>query len=276
MSKHWSDDLPENACGEAVIWARTQESAQQAWDACERGDWMLWLLAKWNANRKKLILAACECARLALKYVPKGEERPLQAIEIAERWAKGQATLKEVESAAAAAYATASAADATTGAAYAAGAAATAADTPRAAIVAAAAAGYAAIGAAAAAAYATASAADAAIGAVRAAGAAATAARVASIVYTAAYTSVLFREAKIVRKYFPKYPKPRKGVEEKGEELTKEQRRKWFNRIVQKVADFCYENKLEDEMVYDNQGKFNHFRIRLKKIRQDSLLKRDR
>ena len=178
MNKHWSDDLPKNACKKAVIWARTQESTQQAWDACERGDWMLWLLARWNADRKKLVLAACECARLALKYVPKGEKRPLRAIETTERWAKGQATLKEVKSAAAAAYAAYAAYLVTPAyiayAAYAAYAAAIA---------------YAA----------------------GAANAVADAAAAATTISSTACDSLLLEEAKIVRKYFPKYPKSRKA-----------------------------------------------------------------
>ena len=43
---------------------------------------MLWLLGKQSGppeskSRKKLVLSACKCARLALKHVPKGEKRPL-------------------------------------------------------------------------------------------------------------------------------------------------------------------------------------------------------
>jgi hypothetical protein len=179
MSEHWSDGLPKDACKEAVIWARTQESPQQAWDACERGDWMLWLLGKHNADRKTLVLAACRCARLALKYVPKGEERPLQAIETAEKWARGVATIEEVRRDASTASAATSAADAAACAARAAADASSAAD-------------------------AAACAARAAADASSAADAAACAAADASFV--AAYNSILLEEAKIVRKYFPKYP----------------------------------------------------------------------
>ncbi len=42
------------------------------------------------------VLAACACARTSLRYVPVGETRPLVAIETAERWARGEATLEEV------------------------------------------------------------------------------------------------------------------------------------------------------------------------------------
>ena len=88
------------------------------------GDWMLWLVEKLSGKpesekRKKLVLAACECARLSLKYVPNGEERPLKAIETAEKWAKGKATIDEVRSAADASYATYTAAADAAAASYA-------------------------------------------------------------------------------------------------------------------------------------------------------------
>jgi len=131
------------ACPEAVAWLAEQKNPAQAWRGCERGDWMLWLVGKLagpvgDPRRKKLVLAACGCARLSLKYVKAGEERPRIAIETAERWAKGKATIEEVRAAAYAAadaayaayaaYAAADAAYAAYAAAYAADVAAYAAD----------------------------------------------------------------------------------------------------------------------------------------------------
>jgi hypothetical protein len=103
------------ACKEAIEWLETQSSIKQAWDTCERGDWMLWLLGKLSGEpgsekRKPLVLAACGCARLAMKYIPKGEDRPRIAIETAEKWAKGKATIEQVRNAAAYPYASAAAA----------------------------------------------------------------------------------------------------------------------------------------------------------------------
>jgi hypothetical protein len=43
-----------------------------------------------SESRKKLILAACGCARLALKHIKKGEDRPRLAIETTEAWARGE------------------------------------------------------------------------------------------------------------------------------------------------------------------------------------------
>jgi len=113
MSKHWTDKLVVmGACDDAVEWARGYPTLAAAWKACDRADWMLWLLGKLCctlAQRKKLALAACSCARTALKYLPRGERHPLLAIKTAERWARGThgVTLEDVRAAWAAAWAAA-------------------------------------------------------------------------------------------------------------------------------------------------------------------------
>ncbi len=114
-------------CADAQEWILSVSGGtpSQAWARCPRGDWMLWLAARAEVDRRLVVLAACECARLALPYVPSGEDRPRAAIETAERWTRGEATMAEVRGAAAYAYAAAYAAYA---AAYAADAAAYAAD----------------------------------------------------------------------------------------------------------------------------------------------------
>ena len=100
------------ACKEAIEWGEQFDAPGKAWQECERGEGMLWLLGKLSGkpgsdSRKKLVLAACGCARLSLPYVPKGEIRSLRAIETAEAWARGDAgiTLQMVKAAAYAAYA---------------------------------------------------------------------------------------------------------------------------------------------------------------------------
>jgi len=114
-----------NACSDAIKWVSEQKNQQQAWDDCKRGDWMLWLLGKLSdepesKKRKKLVLTACECARLSLHLVEDGEERPRIAIETAEQWAIGKSTIDEVWKAVAAAYDVSDAAYAAASAAYAA------------------------------------------------------------------------------------------------------------------------------------------------------------
>ena len=98
-----------NACSEAQEWAGGKSLAV-VWKTCKRGDWLLWLCGKmadkpnWP-TRKEVVLAACDCAKLALKYVPKGEERPRKCLETVRAWAAGNATIHEVRTARAAAYA---------------------------------------------------------------------------------------------------------------------------------------------------------------------------
>jgi len=187
-------------CKDAITWTNSQPSIKSAWKNCKRGDWMLWILKKLSGkpesnSRKKLVLTTCECARLSLKFVKKGELRPLKAIEAAEKWARNEdsITIKDVRTAATAAYAAAAAADAAADAdtdayaAYAAAYAAAAADAD-----------------ADAAAYAAADA-DAA------AYAAADAYAYAAYAADAARKKVLSQCANIVRKHYPILPKINKG-----------------------------------------------------------------
>ena len=104
------------ACSEARKWTRGK-SLSEAWRACDRGDWMLWLCAKMIGQegwptQQQVVLAACSCAERSLKFVRKGDDRPRLAIETARRWARGEASMSEVQDddAAAAAYAAAYAA----------------------------------------------------------------------------------------------------------------------------------------------------------------------
>ena len=98
-----------------------------------------------TADRRAGVWAACQVARTTLPLVPAGESRPRRAIETAEAWTRGAATLAQVRGTAADAY---DAYDAT--AAYYAAAAASPAPAFRDAAAAAAAAYYAAAAAAAA------------------------------------------------------------------------------------------------------------------------------
>ena len=110
---NWIEKLERySPCSEAVDYCRNYTSAQKAWDSCERGDWMLWLLGKLSGesesqSRRKLVLTACKCARLSLKFVSKDEKRPLKAIQTAEAWAKRKegVTLDDVKDATVAASA---------------------------------------------------------------------------------------------------------------------------------------------------------------------------
>jgi len=105
------------ACESAICWVEECSSWAEAWTTCGRADWMLWVLVRicgksGSDAHRRLVLAACRCARISLGLVRPGELRPLAAIEIAERWARRQpdVTLDMVRMAAAAADAAADAA----------------------------------------------------------------------------------------------------------------------------------------------------------------------
>jgi len=117
-------------CSDAATWLGNQTNITEAWNACPRGDWMLWLAARVGVERPTLVKAAAACARLSFVYVKEGEIRPLKAIEAAEAWAENptEENRKAADAAAyAAAYAAYDAAYAAYDAAYAAYAAANAA-----------------------------------------------------------------------------------------------------------------------------------------------------
>ena len=117
------------ACREALYWVGNKER-QEAWEQCEKPDWLLFLLKKEQSENKKLfVLIAIEIAESVLKYVKQGEERPRLAIEAAKTWVNNPSEENRRSSrlTAYAAYAAAAAADAAYAAADAAAAAAAAA-----------------------------------------------------------------------------------------------------------------------------------------------------
>jgi hypothetical protein len=69
---------------------------EPAWRAGRNAQWLLKLLA-FAGDRQALVRGACVCARSLLRFAD--DERPARAIEVAERWADGAATLEEVRAA---------------------------------------------------------------------------------------------------------------------------------------------------------------------------------
>ena len=91
-----------DACRGSIEWAETQPDMSTAWNNCERGDWLIWLVSRVCTNKQAITLTACACARIALQYAQ--GPNILEAIETAEAWAKGEATIEQVKTAANAAY----------------------------------------------------------------------------------------------------------------------------------------------------------------------------
>jgi hypothetical protein len=135
MSQHIEYLKKLHACNESIVFAERFNSLQEAWDNCERGDWMLWLLGRISGapespERKKLVVVCAEVAELVLPIFEKkypDDKRVRECIETCKRYVAGNATLEELISARSAADAAASAASYAYAASYAADAAAYAA-----------------------------------------------------------------------------------------------------------------------------------------------------
>lgn len=98
-----------DACRDAIKWASAFPTLQAAWDACERGDWMLWLVGRldtsepYSDERKPLARCCLEVALQAWEQMPKAGR---DCIELHERWCAGEAlATDDLRAAGAAAYA---------------------------------------------------------------------------------------------------------------------------------------------------------------------------
>ena len=91
-----------NACREGAAYARTQKSLAEVWDNCPKLEWLFWMLAKQpNKPEKELRLFAVWCAR-QVQHLMK-DKRSLDALDVAERFALGKASVEELRAAGAAA-----------------------------------------------------------------------------------------------------------------------------------------------------------------------------
>ena len=115
--------LKINACGEGMEWLADQ-TAEDAWATCQRGDWMLWAGSRCGVDLQTITITKVKCARLVQHLMQ--DQRSLDALDVAEQFALGNATREQL--AAAAADAANAAADAANAAADAANAANAAAD----------------------------------------------------------------------------------------------------------------------------------------------------
>ena len=95
-----------DACNEARVWALQFTTLAEAWKACKRGDWMVFLAAKkagepgWP-TRQEVVLATCACAARALPLCrPEHRRIARNTLAVTRRWARGEATDMEVKTAA--------------------------------------------------------------------------------------------------------------------------------------------------------------------------------
>jgi hypothetical protein len=102
----WTDKLRIlDACDVAISWASQYPTAQQAWEACKRPDWMIWLAGQTGVSDRVLWRAAVRMARLVEHLMT--DERSRHALDMQEAWLDGHATDDEMAAARAAAWAAA-------------------------------------------------------------------------------------------------------------------------------------------------------------------------
>jgi len=125
-----------NPCKDAVEFYKGFNTFEEAWNACPRGDWMLWIAQHLGVDIRPLTLAKGLCANTVRHEMT--NEYSTNAVDISIKFGKGEATREQLDDAAfavvytaytarAAARAATYAADAESDAAYAACAASDAA-----------------------------------------------------------------------------------------------------------------------------------------------------
>ena len=94
------------ACDDAVEWSKGYDDDQVAWDACERGDWLLWIIGKrlkskpWSDERKPLVLCCIEVTLTVKHLWPKAQAANLDAaMRTLQKWCNGKATTEEANAA---------------------------------------------------------------------------------------------------------------------------------------------------------------------------------
>ena len=105
-----------SACADACAYADTHATLQDAWDACERGDWMAWLLDHADVDERAKVGCLADVAALVLPIYEKrypDDSRVRDCIEVCRKYARGEASdadlrkARDAAAAAAAAYAAA-------------------------------------------------------------------------------------------------------------------------------------------------------------------------
>jgi hypothetical protein len=83
-----------NPCEDGLIFYDNYDSFEDAWNACARGDWMLWIAARLKVDYRILILAKSRCARTVIHLME--DERSMNAVEVSELYGLGKASKEEL------------------------------------------------------------------------------------------------------------------------------------------------------------------------------------
>jgi hypothetical protein len=105
-------------CDKGLEYYNGHSTPEQAWNNCQRGDWMLWIAKKLAVDDRLFTKAKALCAN-TVRHLMK-DKRSTDAIDAAMRYANGEITREELNKYAAAASAASAAAHAAAAAAHAA------------------------------------------------------------------------------------------------------------------------------------------------------------
>ena len=84
-----------NACEDSIEWLSKQDNLKQAWYNCERGDWLLWLVARLGIDKRKLFLAKGLGAKQVLHLMK--DERSIAAVHAAINYGRGKISKDELK-----------------------------------------------------------------------------------------------------------------------------------------------------------------------------------
>jgi len=98
-TKHLNWLQTKKACKESISWIQQNniQSLEEAWNDCERGDWLFWMATKLGIDERKLVLCAALCAHTVVQHIEDARSR--DAVRVAFLWGRGKATDEELSSA---------------------------------------------------------------------------------------------------------------------------------------------------------------------------------
>lgn len=83
-----------NPCKEAIFFRNKYKTFKEAWDNCNRGDWMLWIAYQVVVDKRILTYAKALCAETVIHLMK--DKRSINAIKVAKLYGKGKATKQEL------------------------------------------------------------------------------------------------------------------------------------------------------------------------------------
>lgn len=87
-----------DACQDAVMWFKQFDTDRDAWNACHRGDWMLWIAIRLGVDIHLLTLASGRCAETVIHLM--NDQRSVDAVKAAIAFGEGKITEDELRMAA--------------------------------------------------------------------------------------------------------------------------------------------------------------------------------